>query len=267
MGKFRLACHLIQFRGEHRENPDKVFREVAEAGWDGVEGVGALSAEELVELAVLARSFGLRLVNIEAGNSPVDRVKYNIVLGNGAVEVPSRRRADWGGDDPTDEDIERAARSMDEVLSFCKRYGIKGFHHAHLRTLIETVEDAERLMSAAPDLWLLYDTGHFLAAGSDPMQVFENDDLKHRIGHVHLKDCHADDPATWNHRTQNFNEQARFAELGEGNLGLDTKAVMTKLEEIGYDGGVCVELDRPFPPKPPADAAKSNRERLRELGY
>ena len=36
MGRFRLACHLIQFGGEEKRDPDKVLREVAEAGWDGV---------------------------------------------------------------------------------------------------------------------------------------------------------------------------------------------------------------------------------------
>ena len=29
MSKFRLACHLIQFGGEQRDNPEKVLREVA----------------------------------------------------------------------------------------------------------------------------------------------------------------------------------------------------------------------------------------------
>ena len=33
MGRFRLACHLIQFGGEQQDNPEKVLREVADAGW------------------------------------------------------------------------------------------------------------------------------------------------------------------------------------------------------------------------------------------
>ena len=266
MGKFKLACHLIQFRGEQDENPEKVFREVAEAGWDGVEGVSAEGAEGMVELAVLARGFGLHVVNLLSPD-PIERVRYNIALGNDATEVPSRERAEWGGDDPSDADVENAARSLDDVLGFCKAHGVKGFHHAHMRTLIETVDDAERLMTAAPDLWLLYDTGHMLAAGSDPMQVFERDALKNRIGHVHLKDTHADDPVNWNHRTGRFREEARFAELGAGNLGLDVKAVLEQLEEVGYEGWVSVELDLPYPPKPAAEAAKVNREYLRGLGY
>lgn len=267
MGKFRLACHLIQFGGEQRENPEKVLREVAEAGWDGVEGLGVGSPDELIEMATLVRRFGLHLVNVGSSKSAIDKVKYNITLGNDAAEVPALRRRDWGGETPSDADIERAARSLDEVLEFCEEYGIKGFHHAHLGTLIETVEDAERLLTAAPKLWLLFDTGHILAAGSDPMGVFQSDRLRGHIGHVHLKDCHADHPGTWNHRTQRFGEKARFAELGAGNMGLDVKAVLEGLEKAGYDGWVSVELDRPYPLRPAAEAAKVNREYLRSLGY
>ncbi len=265
--KFRLACHLIQFGGEQQDNPEKVIREVAEAGWDGVEGLSVGSPEELVAMATLARRFGLHLVNVGSSNSALDKIKYNITLGNDAAEVPGLGRRDWGGDNPSDADIERAARSLDEVLAFCEAYGIKGFHHAHLGTLIETVDDAERLLAAAPNLWLLFDTGHLLAAKSDPMQVFRSERLRGRIGHVHLKDFHADDPSTWNHRPQRFGEKGRFAELGAGNAGLNVKAVLEGLEQVGYEGWVSVELDRPYPPRPPAEAAGVNREYLRGLGY
>ena len=95
MGKFRLACHLIQFRGEQHENPEKVLAEVAEAGWDGVEGLKIDSGDDLVAKANLARKNGLHLVNV-GGPSPLDRVRYNIALGNDAAEVPSCRRAMWG---------------------------------------------------------------------------------------------------------------------------------------------------------------------------
>ncbi len=133
--------------------------------------------------------------------------------------------------------------------------------------MIETIEDAEKLMSAAPELWLLFDTGHLLAAGSDPMQVFDKPVLRHRIGHVHLKNFHADDPQSWNHRTQRFGEQGRFAELGAGNVGLDIEAVLSSLAEVDYEGWVSVELDRPYPLRPPAEAARVNREYLVSLGY
>ena len=268
MGEFRLACHLIQFEGEEKENPEKVFSEVAEAGWDGVEGLAVSSGDELVELAVLARRYGLHIVNIyDSQARGIEGARYNITLGNGETEAPGRRRGEFGGPDPTDEDFERAARSLDEVLAFCVQHDIKGFHHAHFGTMIETVEDAERLLSAAPDLWLLYDTGHLLAAHSDPLDVFRSDVLRHRIGHVHLKDFHADDLATWDHRTQAWGETARFAELGAGNAGLDVRAVLNGLEQVGYEGWVSVELDRTYPPRAPSEAAKVNREHIGRLGY
>ena len=122
-------------------------------------------------------------------------------------------------------------------------------------------------MSVTPKLWLLFDTGHLLAAGSDPMQVFDKPILPNRIGHVHLKNFHANDPQSWNHRTQKFGEQGRFAELGAGNVGLDVEAVLSALAEVGYEGWVSAELDRPYPPRPPAEAAKVNRGYLASLGY
>ena len=268
MPALRFACHLIQFGGEDRANPEKVFREVAEAGWSAIEGQIVNDAAELVELATQAGRFGLHIVNIlGAHNAGIDTVKFNITLGNAAAEVPALRRGEWGGPAPATADFARAARSLDAVLTFARDHGVKGFHHAHLGTLIETVEDAEQLLAAAPDLWLLLDTGHLMACGSDPLQVFRSELLRTRIGHVHLKDFHADDLATWDHRTQRFGERARFAELGAGNAGLDVKVILSELEAIGYDGWISVELYSPYPARPPAEAARVNREVLSRLGY
>jgi sugar phosphate isomerase/epimerase len=136
MEAFRLACHLIQFGGEQDENPEKVLREVAEAGWEGAEGLRARNAEELVALATLARRFGLHVVNVGGPrDEPLAAIKYNITLGNTAAEVPALRRGDWGGTAPSDGDFARAARSLDELLAFCTKHGIHGFHHAHLGTI------------------------------------------------------------------------------------------------------------------------------------
>lgn len=201
------------------------------------------------------------------GPGGIETVRYNLTLGNDAAEVPCLWRKDWGGDNPSAVDFERAARSLDELLAFDEEHGIKGFHHAHLGSMIETVQDAERLLVAAPSLWLLLDTGHLLAARSDPMQVFQSEMLRQRIGHVHLKDFHADNLTTWDHHTQRFGQTARFAELGQGNAGLDVKAVLEGLENVGYDGWISVELERPYPPRPAAEAARVNREYLRGLGY
>jgi hypothetical protein len=80
MSKFKLACHLIQFAGEQNENPEKVFREVAEAGWDGVEGIGISSSDDLIDMATLASRFGLHLVNVGGMGLPSMQLSTILLL-------------------------------------------------------------------------------------------------------------------------------------------------------------------------------------------
>jgi len=261
---FRICCHLIQWRGEQNENPEKVMRAVADAGYDGLEGFKIQWAEQLVWLQSTAAKYGLRIVNAN-GPDYQHRIDFNAALGNDAAEIPGAAKRDFGGPDPTDEDFKRAGASLAESIAYAEERHIKPFHHAHLGRMIETSEDAKRLLAVTPGLYLLFDTGHILAAGSNPMNAIEW--CGDRIGHVHLKDTHADDPENWDYRKGKFRQDARFAELGAGNLGLDVAKVMAGLESVGYDGWISVELDQCFPPRPPEEAAKVNREYLRGLGY
>lgn len=262
-GRFRIACHLIVWGGEGRENPEKVLREVAEAGYDGVEGLGASSLEELLEVTKLAARYGLHVVNA-GGADPKTKVDYNILLGNSAVEVPACRRGEFGGINPTDEDFKRAADSLREIIEYARQYNIKPFHHAHRGTMIETVEDAVKLLDAAPGLYLLLDTGHLLAGRSNPLDAVEK--LGGRIAHVHLKDFYAEDPERWDNHRSKWWDEGRFEELSRGNMGLDVKAVLEGLERAGYDGWISVEQDRPTHHSP-AETARINREYLKSLGY
>lgn len=261
--KFKIACHLITWGGEQRRDPEKVLREVAEAGYEGVEGLAASSPEELVELAKLAAKYGLHIVNVGAPD-PRMRIDFNLTLGNDAAEIPACRRADFGGLNPTDEDFKRAADSLKELIEYAQQFNVKPFHHAHRGTMIETVEDAVKLLNYAPGLYLLLDTGHLLAGRSNPLEAIEK--LGDRIAHVHLKDFYAEDPETWDNHKSKWWEEGRFEELGKGNMGLDVKAVLQGLERIGYEGWVTVEQDRPTH-HPPAETARINREYLRSLGY
>ena len=263
--KFRVCCHLIQWQGEQNKSPEKVMREVAEAGYDGLEGFAIQWTEQFVWLQATAAKYGLRLVNA-SGPDPLRRVDFNATLGNDACEVPAGWKVrEYGTRDLSDAQFAEAGEKLAEVIAYSQEHGIKPFHHAHLNTLIETTEDAKKLLAAAPGLFLLLDTGHLLAAGSDPLDALNA--CKDRIGHVHLKDVHANNPGTWDYLTGKFNQDARFAELGAGNLGLDTKGILAALEDIGYDGWISVELDRCYPEREPGEAAKVNREYLASLGY
>lgn len=261
--KLRFACHLITWGGEQNQNPEKVLSEVADAGYEGVEGLPIGSAEQLVEMATLAAKYKLHIVNA-SGPSPKEGINYNITLGNNASEIPACRRSNFGGPDPTDNDFVKAGESLKEYIQYALEHNIKPFHHAHLWTMIETVEDAEKLLNYAPGLYLLFDTGHLTAAGSKAVKVF--DKLADKIAHVHLKDFTANDPKKWNHRKSKWGEEGRFEELGKGNMGLDVKSILQGLVDIGYEGWVSVEQDQPTH-HTPAETAKVNMEYIRSLGF
>jgi sugar phosphate isomerase/epimerase len=261
-GRFRIALHLITWRGEQHEDPEKCFRVAAECGYDGVEGVKVDSGAELVEMAALAAKWGLRLVNVNTDERQ-ERVLYNCALGNEAAEIGSLRKADYGGREMGPEQVKRAAEELHELIDLATGLGMAPFHHAHRGTIIETAEDVDAILAAAPGLQLLLDTGHLLCCGADPLAVLR----RHagRIGHVHLKDFWARDPEAWDNWESTWQEDGDFEELGRGNFGFDIGQLMHELDASGYDGWVSIEQDRSR--RDPAITAKANRDFLRALGY
>ena len=262
MPKFRIACHLIQFEGREKTEPEWVLDNIAAAGYEGCEGFSPETPEQLVEIACLAAQRGLHIVNL-GGPNPAARLQFNVTLGNDAVEVPACSKGSFAGPNPGDQDFANAAATLADIIALCEKHHVKPFHHAHIGTMIETKEDADRMLAAAPGLYLLLDTGHLTCAGSNAVETL----VAHhnRIGHVHLKDFYADNPQTWHWPGSKFWEEGRFKELGDGNMGLDVREVLRLLEEIGYEGWVSVELDRATVGM--EQAAKYNREYLQRLGF
>ena len=275
MGTYRIACHLIIFGRTLRDRPpekayeqalEEVFAIVAEAGYDGVEGVGARSADHLVELAVLGRKYGLSLVNA-GGPDQEQKLRYNITLGNAACNVPEQNKKDYGATQPWRQRLDDATlrRVADDARPACQRaaeLGIKPFQHTHMGKVMETVEDAHRLLSILPELTLLYDTGHLAAAGSAPIDVLRDSVLRGRLGHVHLKDTWVEHPAQRAMDRRDWH----FEELGQGNVGIEFGPLLSELEATGYRDWISVEQYSPTS-HPPAEAARLNRQYLRRLGY
>lgn len=257
---FKIAAHLCGWPKDVREDNERILQIVRDAGYDGVEGFRADTGEELVEIAALAATYGLHLVNL-ASTEPVQKARFNATLGNGAAEVPAGRKQ---GREPTDEELDALIEPIRPVVAEFARHGLKAFHHIHVNTILETTEDCARVLERIPELWLLFDTGHLRAADSDPMDVLAR--WPHRIGHVHLKNFWTQDPAGgWNRRQPDFWKTSRFCDLREGNTGLDVGAVLKGLEEVGYNGWISVEEDHPR--RDIEDVVRDNREFLRELGY
>ncbi len=257
---FRIAAHLCGWPKEVRGDRRRVLEICRDAGYDGVEGFRAESPEDLVELACMAAEHGLRLVNVGSAD-PQLKARFNVTLGNDAAEVPAERKA---GREPTDAELDAMLDALRPHVAAFAALGVKPFHHIHVGTILETPDDCARVLDRVPDLWLLYDTGHLLAANSDPMDILTR--WPDCIGHVHLKNFWTQDPqAGWDRHQPDFWKTSRFCDLAEGNVGFDVGAALAGLAEAGYQGWIAVEEDHPA--RDIVAVVNDNRGFLRTLGY
>ncbi len=111
-------------------------------------------------------------------------------------------------------------------------HGVRIGLHPHVGSLVESREEIGRVMDLtdARYFFLAPDTGHLLAGGSDPVEIFRS--YRDRIVHAHLKDWAP--PAVPGAR-------GAFLPLGKGNV--DFPAIVAILESESFDGWLDVELD------------------------
>jgi len=95
----------------------------------------------------------------------------------------------------------------------------------HLGNVLQEPEDFQQVFDAVPDprVGLCVDTGHFHAAGVDTVEVIRR--FATRIFNVHLKD------------------HLGAVSVGIGRGEIDLAAIIAALREIGYRGGLTVELE------------------------
>ncbi|MBA2304445.1 MAG: TIM barrel protein [Acidobacteria bacterium] len=111
-------------------------------------------------------------------------------------------------------------------------HGVRLGVHPHVGSLIETRQDIDMAMDATDPryFYLAPDTGHLVAGGSDPVEVFTT--YARRIAHAHLKDYQQ--PAVPGAR-------GTYVPLGRG--AVDFPQLVQILRRSGFDGWLDVELD------------------------
>lgn len=266
MSRLRIACHCYTWEPLTNDHLSPVFRQIAEAGYEGVEGISFQCNDELVEVAANARGWGLQVVNAK-GRASGQTIRFNAALGNIAAEVWEGPVEDYGGRDfPHEKRFPLVAQFFEPLFTEAAQYGVQLTHHIHMGQLVETNEHVDLLVKSMPQMGIMLDTGHLLAAGGDPMKIIS--DHGEGINHVHLKAFHKGE--NWNPDKPNW-ESSHFAPPGQGNSGLDSAAVLNALEEVGYEGWISVEID----PQPalmakgvsPFEMMRQSREHLRSVGY
>jgi len=166
-------------------------------------------------------------------------------------------------------DLDAAARSalvagVAEALDRCRARGYEATFHPEVGTSVESPEEIEALLDAT-EIGICLDTGHYLAAGGDPVAAATR--WAGRINQVHVKDARLDRMAELTRRDEPADavwSRGVFCPLGEGDL--DVQGVLDALRAAGYRGWIVVEQDSlPGDAATFATAARAQREHRRIL--
>ena len=150
-------------------------------------------------------------------------------------------------------------RRLTTLAERMAEFGVGMAFHHHMGTIVETDEEVDRLMeSTGPAVGLLYDSGHCLFAGGDPVAML----TRHvgRVVHVHCKDCRRVQLSAARARDESFMQAVLdgvFTVPGDGFV--DFPALLAILRRAGYDGWLICEAEQ--------DPAKAFPLAYAKMGY
>jgi inosose dehydratase len=167
-----------------------------------------------------------------------------LAAGGSEVVVLAARSADGSYDYKvlmSDEEWTVLLSNLDRLQQVVRDHGMTPTLHPHVGTAIEDRDAVLRLLDSS-DILLCLDTGHLLIGGMQPLELLAA--AADRVAHVHLKDVNETVAATVAAGDASYLgavRQGLYTPLGDGDL--DIAAIVTALEEIGYQGKYVLEQD------------------------
>jgi inosose dehydratase len=150
------------------------------------------------------------------------------------------------------------AAKLSELAKWSQGQGVKLAYHHHMGAMIQDAEDIDWLMEGSdPALGLLFDTGHLLFAGADPIAVL--DKWADRVHHVHFKDVRQPVLDAIHAKDASFLDAVAggvFTVPGDPEGCIDFDAVTAKLKSMDYNGWIVVEAEQDPAAAPPYDYSK-----------
>ena len=239
-------------RNQAVQELENSFKELKFLGYDYIENFAFIADffPDPEELVALTKKYNVNLCNlyghfgfdaeaeIAKAEKQIDFIEaiggkyFNCQNGGFGDDGPSER--------PTNpEMLDKMAYIADTVGAYAVKKGIKLCFHPHYGTCVFSASDIDYLAAHTNPEYTFFciDTAHTTLAGINPAELVKK--LGSRVQYMHLKDVDTFDLKT----AEGRDKMATFRALGHGTV--DFKEVKAALEEIGYDGILCVELDRP----------------------
>ena len=171
----------------------------------------------------------------------------------GDLLTPVRNRPKLSRDD-----VKSYAAKLTELAKWMSDKGMTLSYHHHMGSMIEDAEDINWLMEGSgPEVALLYDTGHLLFAGADPLAVLDR--WGDRVHHVHFKNVRPDKMAWVRTENRSFLDGVRagvYSVPGDPDGCIDFQAITDRLKAMDYDGWIVVEAEQDPAIAPPFEYSK-----------
>lgn len=166
----------------------------------------------------------------------------------------------------TDEEWNLLTEGLEKLGGLAKEKDMAIVYHHHMGTGVQTTEEIERLMeNTDPELVsLLYDTGHLVFSGEDPIEIYEK--YKDRIKHIHFKDIREDKMKEVKSEKDSFLAGVRkgvFTVPGDGMI--DFAPIWEEIKKSGYEGWIVVEAEQDPAIANPFEYAVKAREYIRDV--
>lgn len=144
--------------------------------------------------------------------------------------------------------------------------GMEIVYHHHMGTGVQTTEEIDRLMKMTDPtkVKLLFDTGHLVFSGEDPIAIYQR--YQDRIKHIHFKDIRqqmAEEVRTEEDSFLKAVKKGVFTVPGDGMI--DFKPIWSAIEESGYRGWIVVEAEQDPAKANPFEYAVKARNYIRKV--
>ncbi|NLL56196.1 MAG: myo-inosose-2 dehydratase [Clostridiales bacterium] len=164
-----------------------------------------------------------------------------------------------------DEQWKALCQGLCKLGKIAKEYGITLTYHHHMGTVVQTVEEIDKLMEGTDSelIFLLYDSGHLAYCQEDYIGVLKK--YANRIKHVHLKDIRDSVVEKVRAERLSFLQGVRlgtFTVPGDGTV--DFESIFNILDKTNYTGWLIVEAEQDPSIANPLEYALKTRAYIKE---
>ncbi|MFD1901631.1 myo-inosose-2 dehydratase [Enterococcus termitis] len=166
----------------------------------------------------------------------------------------------------SEEEWKLLADGLERLGELAQAKGMAIVYHHHMGTGVQTTTEIDRLMTMTDPtkVSLLFDTGHLVFSGEDPIEIYQK--YQERIKHIHFKDIREAAAKQVKETNQSFLSAVKsgvFTVPGDGMI--DFAPIWHEIEKSGYSGWIVVEAEQDPAKANPFNYAVKARKYIRKI--